>query len=158
MIDEAEFTKQYEAHARGVLTYLSYKFGADKAEDIAATAWMKAWINREQYKGDASFKTWVVTIALNKGYENHRRDKLRIVVPMTSTMNKVVHDSNIVERGIIAADQLAHIISRVKRRDVRMFKMRYVYQMDVEVVAGRLRVHASTVKTRMRRALIKALE
>lgn len=153
MIDDAEFTKQYEEHAASVLRYMTYKFGADRAEDVAASAWLKAWAHRGTFKGDSSFKTWVTRIALNKGFEDHRYMSRRRHAPLTLPLLRIAHDSNVVERGIIATDLLAHVTSRVKPRDMAIFKMRYVYKMTVDDVAGELRMNVSTVKTRMRRTL-----
>ncbi len=156
MIDEAEFTRQYEAHAAYVLRYMLHKFGAGKAEDIASSAWMKAWKHRDQYNGRSSFKAWVVRIALNKGYEDHRSGHTRFVVPLTPVMRSMVHDYNVVERGIIAADSLAKITGKISPGNMKIFRMRYVCRMSVVDVAGELRMNVSTIKTRMRRALIKA--
>lgn len=154
MIDDAEFTRQYVEHSAAVLGYMSYKFGPDKAEDIASHAWLNAWRHRAFFKGESSFKTWVTRIALNKGFEDHRHASR--AQPLTLKLLNAAHDSNVVERGILATDTLADVLRKVPSRDMKIFRMRYIYRMSTVSVAGELRMNVSTVKTRMRRVLAKA--
>lgn len=157
MIDESAFTEQYVKHAAGIVRYLAYKFGDRMSEDLAATAWMKAWRHRDQFNGGASFKTWVIQIAINQGIYDHRRNRHRVEVPLTLSIKGAAYSTNTTERGLIAAETLSNVVSRVPDRDCEMFHMRYVLELGVDDVAGRLKLNVSTVKTRMRRALSQAV-
>ncbi len=154
MIDHEEFTRQYNAHAKAVVNYMSLKFGP-QAEDYAASAWMKAWKHRGQFNGESSFKTWVMTIAVNHGLQESRASRGPSALLTLPILPKALHDGNAVERGIIAADTLASIIRRVPAKDMQMFHMRYILRLSVDEVSQATRVKVSTVKTRMRRALEK---
>ncbi len=154
MIDHDEFTRQYNAHAKAIVKYMSFKFGS-QAEDYSASAWMKAWKHREQFNGESSFKTWVMTIAVNHGMQESRALRGPSALLTLPILPKALHDGNAVERGIIAADTLAHIMGRVPAKDMQIFHMRYILRLSVGEVSQATRVKVSTIKSRMRRALEK---
>jgi RNA polymerase sigma factor (sigma-70 family) len=66
MIEEvyiAAYQKDYDAVVRYVY---SLGHNPEIAEDIAQSAWLKAWEKRETFRGDCTVKTWVCLIARHK--------------------------------------------------------------------------------------------
>src|SRR5450755_3643846 len=61
-----EFAALYEAHGRQIY-YLCLRLLGDptKAEDAAHDVFLKAWRKREQFRAEASWRTWVYRIAIN---------------------------------------------------------------------------------------------
>ena len=152
MITEEEFIAQYEEHAASLVRYMVYRFGTSRAEDIAATAWQKAWEHRDQFaaRNGCTFKSYLTKIAINAAYEEDRRDRNRDYL-MSITLPQVVHDSNVVERGIIAADSLRDIRKRMTEKQTELFTMRFIHGMSIEDIGGATHINMSTVKTMLRR-------
>ena len=61
------FTKLYHAHY-GLLYFwlLSKTKNKEQAEDLASTAFMKAWNSRNRLKNAGKFKQWLYQIAMNE--------------------------------------------------------------------------------------------
>src|SRR5580700_9784012 len=47
------------------------------AEDVAQEVQLKVWMNLSSFRFDASFRTWMVRIAINESLQWHRRAKRR---------------------------------------------------------------------------------
>ena len=47
------------------------------AEDVAQEAQLKVWMNLSSFRSDASFRTWMVRIAINEALQWHRSAKHR---------------------------------------------------------------------------------
>jgi RNA polymerase sigma-70 factor (ECF subfamily) len=61
-----EFTQLYDQHSRAVF-YLALRFLGDvpKAEDATHDVFLKAFRRLDQFRGDASVRTWLYRIAIN---------------------------------------------------------------------------------------------
>ena len=60
----------------------------EDAEDVAQEALVRAWSTLKRFRGEASFKTWLLTIAWNRAI-NRRRLRMnwwRRVAPLTDTL------------------------------------------------------------------------
>ena len=61
-----EFAALYEAHSRQIF-YLCLRMLGDpeKAEDATHDVFLKAWRKLDQFRGEASWRTWLYRIAIN---------------------------------------------------------------------------------------------
>lgn len=50
---------------------------ADRADDLAQDAMMKAWAARDRYRAGTNFKAWTFTILRNQFYSETRRNRFR---------------------------------------------------------------------------------
>jgi RNA polymerase sigma-70 factor, ECF subfamily len=65
--------------------------GAEDAEEVAQDAFVKAWANLARFRGDSSFKTWLLTITWNQAMSRRRRlaNWFRRAVPMDDVTEPV---------------------------------------------------------------------
>lgn len=154
--DAAAFGELVERHQQAVVRAALAVLGdpAD-AEDVAQDAFVLAFRRLESFRGDASFKTWVLTIAWHEAL-NRRRSLVRRLARLVRLDDLVdppaarAHDV-ILER----TEHASHI-----RRLVRALPRRYrdalllaaTGECTVEDMAAVLGVPAGTVKWRVHRA------
>lgn len=156
MMTELEFADQYTRHSLAVQKLISYKFGAEHAEDIVSEAWLKAWRARDTFRGESEFKTWVVRIAVNNALELRRKRVTRSEVALTPQLLALQDDANVVERSLMASDQLRVVMCLApSSNDLELFNMRFVDgmpYMDISLATGAC---VATVKTKVNRFRIK---
>lgn len=69
-----DFEQLYDLYADKVFQYIYFLVGERRlAEDLTQETFMKAWRRLAQYKGDATYKTWLVAIARNTVYDYFRQ-------------------------------------------------------------------------------------
>lgn len=73
--DEAAFRTLYRRHTPAVYQFVLRLVGGSEpdAEDVVQDAWLRAVRALEAFRWDASFRTWITGIALNRARELHRR-------------------------------------------------------------------------------------
>ncbi len=75
--DRAAFSELVKRHQRSVFFVVwRYVRNEEDAKDLTQAAFVKAWQNAEGFRGDASFKTWILRIASNLAL-NFVRDRGR---------------------------------------------------------------------------------
>lgn len=66
------FDKLYELHFDAVVHVISRKiYDFPRAQDIAQDAFLAAWQNINSFRGESSFRSWVLTIAIRKLYRSN---------------------------------------------------------------------------------------
>src|SRR6478672_7037956 len=65
-LQDSEFAELYREHSRSIY-YLALRFLSDpsKAEDATHDVFLKAFRKLDQFRGDASWRTWLYRIAIN---------------------------------------------------------------------------------------------
>ncbi len=69
-------------HATVYRTALGILHDEDRAQDAAQETFLKALRGLETFRGDAAFKTWLVTIAVNEARASLRRTGRRVEMPL----------------------------------------------------------------------------
>lgn len=142
---------------------LSFVKDETEAEDVAQEAFLKAFRQLANFRGEAKFSTWLITITLNEARSRLRRQS---AVRMESL------DEPVEEGGKVAPALLRdwrEIPSEaLERREVRellqnaieglspiyreVVMLRDVEELSVEETAGALAISISSVKVRLHRA------
>lgn len=151
---EQEFLEHYDACHKRLIVYLSRRFGHDISQDIAQQAWMLAWAKRDTFRRDAAFYSWVTRIAINAWLDSRRGLSGRAYVAetqMTRDIQRVMRDTHSLERSIIVDDELRAAQARLRRKDIRLFKMSFVYGMTSVEVAEKMKLNVNTVKVNIMR-------
>ncbi len=133
------------------------------AEDVAQEAVLKAYRNLANFRGDAKFSTWLITIALNeaRGRLRHARvlefDSIDEPVEEGSDVTPaVISDwrevpSEALERKEVR-ELLTHAIESLPETYREVFVLRDVEEMSIAETAGALGINEQLVKTRLMRA------
>ena len=76
--NKAAFDKLYKRHIKGLYRYLLRKCNNESdAEDLFQEVWEKLYKYRNKFKANASFKTYLYTIANNHFIDYYRKKKRR---------------------------------------------------------------------------------
>jgi RNA polymerase sigma-70 factor (ECF subfamily) len=128
------------------------------AEDILQQTLLQAFAHLHQFRFEASFKTWLMKIAINESRQNYRKSR----AGRTSVVEQKVLDGlqvadegespqNLCQRKEIC-ERLHRAISRLPRIYRTVVELRDMNELSVVETALRLNLATSTVKTRHRRA------
>lgn len=134
------------------------------AEDAVQDAYLKAYVNLGEFRGDAALSTWLTRIVLNEALMRLRQG--RRGAEMAKTFEQETQSAQIVRfpgmaQGLdpekaAATRQVRGLIERAVDAlpvDFRVvFVMRCVEEMSVEETAAQLAIPEATVKTRLHRA------
>jgi len=133
------------------------------AEEVAQEAVLKAYRNLANFRGDAKFSTWLITIALNeaRGRLRHARviefDSIDepleeggdVTPAVISDWREVPHEA--LERKEIR-ELLSRAVESLPETYREVFVLRDVEEMNIAETAAALGINEQLVKTRLMRA------
>ena len=128
----------------------------EDAEDVAQEAFASAWSTLERFRGEASFKTWLLTIAWHRAI-NRRRMRMnwwRRTAPLTGSLI-LVASSDAPDEDLRSGELRAHIGRAIealtpKLRDALLLAQSGEY--SYEEIGAMLRIPEGTVKWRVSEA------
>jgi RNA polymerase sigma-70 factor (ECF subfamily) len=137
---------------------------AEDAEDVQQETFLKVHRKAAQFEGRARFTTWISRIAINEALMCLRRRRGNIYVPLDDATPVI--EAHLPMQGLRAVledpeeayarkelkDSLAHAIAILRPAYRSVFLLRVVGQLSTTETARILRISASAVKARMRRA------
>lgn len=138
---------------QGPLVTLAYRFcrDRDKAEEMAQTAFLKAFRRLSQWRGEGKLGSWLIALSTNVYRSEMRRHRM-VMLPLDDArdMNLPSDDTAcIAEADRRALVQRAISSLPVKYRDVIV--LFYFHEMAVRETARSLGVAEGTVKARLHR-------
>jgi len=93
---EQEFTRLYKEFGPGISKLcLGYTGDAALAEDLLHEAFISVWNNMAQFRGDASWSTWIYRIAVNTCLSHLRKNKAKTIdieIPSLSHLPDETHN------------------------------------------------------------------
>jgi len=152
-----ELTREY--HARMVRTALRIVRKGEDAEDVVQQAWMSAWRNIGQFRGDSAFTTWLTRIVINEAFVVLRRRQRQML-----ELNEQTTDSNEETNHVFGhtEDTPEALMILRERRDLlhssleavkpvyrQAMRLRLVEDLSLEEIAGRLAMPVNTVKVHL---------
>lgn len=131
----------------------------EDAEEAAQDAFLRAWANLGRFRGDSSFRTWVLTIVWNRALSRRRSiarwfrrsvalDRVQEPVSGSRRQDDVVHDAKLKSCAAAAIQALTP-----KLRDALLLAQSGEYKYDE--IATMLKIPAGTVKWRVSEARAK---
>ena len=134
-----------------------------EAEDVLQEAYLDAYRNMSQFRGDAQLSTWLVRIVANRALMRLRQSKReRVVFPMAEVGSEDGATKDYADPAVESPPQTiqrAEIRRLLERRIDELpvtfravFVLREIEELSAEEVATCLGIPSSTVRTRLFRA------
>ena len=153
--------KNYSAR---ILRFVTYSTGdPDLAETITQDTLLKAWMGRENFRGDCSVKTWLTGIAINVTRDHMRSAKFKFWKQARSTALDVHEmaaylpaEGSGPERHMLAKEkvrELSQVVAALSPNQRTVFLMKFVEEMPVNEISQILGMPMNTVRTHLHRAL-----
>jgi RNA polymerase sigma-70 factor (ECF subfamily) len=127
-------------------------------EDIVQQVFVNAWVALRRYEPGRDFGRWIRTIARNAVREELRRRSRyahRLRVYYESLSVRLVNDDNAEYHQERLEDALGHCLGRLAPGAANLIHQRYTDGDGIEEIAGRLRISAEAVRSRLCRIRAK---
>ena len=164
--DTSAFERLVRAYQTRVVRYcLLLMRNPVDAEEAAQDVFVKAFRSLEQYKGDASFLTWIGRIAHNHCMDVLRRrtrqktdslDALLEAQPTRAEEQFAEPAPN--EGGSEAAERVPALLAALKADHREILLLREVQELSYEDISNSLGITLDAVKSRLRRARAEFIE
>ncbi|MEV2240628.1 RNA polymerase sigma factor [Micromonospora sp. NPDC049891] len=133
--------------------------GSD-AEDVIQEAFVKGYRKLDRYRGESSFRSWLLAIVANETRNLHRTRERRNGLVLRAA--RVEQSSEIVEDdavgAVLAGERRAALVRALRSlpsRDREVIVCRYLLDLSEEETVTMLGWPRGTVKSRTSRALVK---
>jgi RNA polymerase sigma-70 factor, ECF subfamily len=151
-------------HRARLLRFVTFSLGdEDLAASIVQDCFVKAWANRQNFRGDCSVQTWLHSIALNLVRDYQRTQKFRFWKQVRKTATDITEVAGILpsavsspEHQLLArerAQQVAEILQTLSPNQRAAFVLRFQDEMDLREIAKTMGLPINTVKTHLHRAV-----
>jgi RNA polymerase sigma-70 factor (ECF subfamily) len=147
-----------------LLRFVAYSTGdQDLADSIVQDCLLKAYNNRESFRGDCAVYTWLCHIATNLVRDHQRTRKFQFwrriqkTAPDLSELSSLIPsrasspESQILARE--AAQQVAAALESLSLNQRTIFLMRFIEEMELQEICQATGMQISTVKTHLHRAV-----
>lgn len=152
--DERALERIYRRFSALVFTVAYRSLGdTSEAEDVVQKVFLAAWTGRHTYKRErASLSAWLMGITRNKVADTHqsRTRQRRIQSEVTANLDAPLDTLDIADRLIIADE-----VSRLDPVPQRVLRLAFYDDLTHAQIAERLQLPPGTVKSHIRRSLIK---
>ena len=171
-LDDEEFVTRAQAGDREAYEFLVARHTASAyrtavllgagsdAEDVIQEAFVKAYRKLSRYRGDSSFRSWLLAIVANETRNLHRsRDRrlgLVLRAARVSPASEVAEDDAV--GSVLAGERRAALVRALRllpTRDREVIVCRYFLDLSEDETVTMLGWPRGTVKSRTSRALVK---
>ena len=158
--DEDAFRVLFESHKDRVYSIaLRYAGDSATAMDIAQETFLKLLSNIRQFRGDASFESWLYRLVVNSCLDHHRR-KRRLLPLMDEMLDMFRTSSESALHEMLREEQedrVQQVVAQLPEEQRIVVVLRYTEGLSYEDIADLLGCRRGTVASRLNRAH-KALE
>jgi RNA polymerase sigma-70 factor, ECF subfamily len=157
--DQAALEDLVERHAPAAFRLaLSILVDPGEAEEAAQEAWIKALSHLDNYRGEASFQTWLYTITLNacraRLRKRSRIERLKRTLQSILQLHQE-HRSHL-EEELIQRERGDQVLLAVRSLDENQrlaITLRYYHELPISQIAQVMQVSERMVYTNLRGAL-----
>jgi RNA polymerase sigma factor (sigma-70 family) len=145
-------TRLFERHFKPLYRFFRNKVG-DDAEDLVQQTFLACVQARDGFRGDASFRTYLFTVARNKIHQHfsrHQRKQGAIDFGVTSVIDLGVS----VQRLLAQREEHKHLLHALRKLPVDLqiaLELHYFENLSGPELAVVLEVPEGTVRSRLRR-------
>jgi len=142
------------AHGNDVWNFAFFLIrDADAADDICQDVFLTVYEKLHAFRGEASVKSWLLTITRNKTYKYRRNAYFSKVILMDFVMRK--DTSRSAEAVVFDRMETKDIWNSVMKLPLRyreVLLLEIHYQLSIQEMASMLQVAEGTIKSRLHRA------
>jgi RNA polymerase sigma-70 factor (ECF subfamily) len=158
--DLEAFQRLYELHRGGLYRYFLRQTNRAVAEELFQDVWARLIKHRKRYRPDASFKTWLYTLAHNRLVDYWRREGRRAIDQ--SELGEAGCDIEFADpdpgpqRRVDLRDcleQLLQLVTALPDLQRQAFLLRHEAGMTLAQIAEAMNSGAETAKSRLRYAM-----
>ncbi|GAB3244926.1 RNA polymerase sigma factor [Micromonospora halotolerans] len=132
--------------------------GSD-AEDVIQEAFVKGFRNLSRYRGESSFRSWLLAIVANETRNLHRsRSRRDGLVLRAAAQDGPAVGEDVAVGGVLAAERRAALVAALRQlpvKDREVIVCRFLLDLTEEETVTTLGWPRGTVKSRTYRALAK---
>jgi RNA polymerase sigma-70 factor (ECF subfamily) len=150
------FSVLMNRHAAAVKNYLS-RLVQDRwdLDDVVQDTFMKAWVRLSTFRFEATFRTWLFSVALNEALALYRRRKYRLSCPVLINLEAVPSNCESPYQSFARMEACFRVRTAVQKlprkyRDVLV--LCDLEQLTMRETAKRMNATIPLVKTRLFRA------
>ncbi len=126
----------------------------EEAKDIVQEAFLSAYRNIKNFRGDSSFRTWITTIATRIVIGRYRRKRVFVQLENVFTLGRSDDHDTPLDGHTIRTD-IARGLEKLSAKEKMVFVLRLEQQLSTAQTAKILDVTEGTVKTLLHRANAK---
>ena len=133
-----------------VWRFVAHQIGADAADDVTQDTYLRAWRALPAYRGDASGRTWLLSIA-----RRACADALRRRVRARRLLGRLEVEAAVAPAGVpdpAAASGVEALVARLEPRRREAFVLTQVVGCSYEEAAAVCDVPVGTIRSRVARA------
>jgi RNA polymerase sigma-70 factor (ECF subfamily) len=158
--DLEAFQRLYELHRGGLYRYFLRQTNRAVAEELFQDVWARLIKHRKRYRPDASFKTWLYTLAHNRLVDHWRREGRRAIDQSElgeagSDIESADPDPGPQRRVDLrdCLEQLLQLVTGLPDLQRQAFLLRHEAGMTLAQIAEAMNSGAETAKSRLRYAM-----
>jgi RNA polymerase sigma-70 factor, ECF subfamily len=161
-----KLARRYERRIYSLALY--YCRSTHDAEDLSQEAWLKAYRNIQNFRGEASFYTWLRQITINTFLNYKRQAKVHDKTLVTTEaeefdpaeqLNRLARSSAVtVEESInnkLLVEKVMLALGELTSQQRLTFLLKYREEMTYDEIASALGCSAGTVKKTLFRVVLK---
>ena len=159
-----DFDAVVHAHQQHVFRVLaSLLRDADTAETLTQECFLRAYRNRDSFRGSASVRTWLLTIAVNLARDHARNRRMTFWKRLfqhgedSSLLAEALPDRRpAADKVLMAQEELGNVwaaLQQLPDRQRTVFVLRFVDDLSLEQIATATGTTVGTVKTHLFRAV-----
>lgn len=157
--DTAAFTPLVDRHAPACLRYATRLLGdREDAEDVTQETFVRAHAALARYDGSVAFRTWLMTILINRCRTAMKRRRLRAarVVNSDEAVARASVDAGV--DGAALRDAIDRAVARLEPAQREAFLLKHVEQLSYDEMARVTGSGVSALKMRVQRACARLRE
>ena len=130
---------------------------AELAADAVQDALLKAWHQRDEFRGEAALDSWIHRIALNSAIDLTRRRKTRAEEELDPELPEAVASSSAESEYVQEAfgKDLSAAMQRLTNKERQIFLLKHVEGWRLDEIAESLQMPLGSVKNALFRAVRK---
>ena len=151
--DDAAGSQLFEHHRKALFRFFAVKVGDAVAEDLVQQTFMACVRNRDGFRQEASFKTYLYTAARSKLYDHSAKKKRKPESNLDFTIEELKTSPSMVMARQEELQLLMHAMIRLTPDLKKAIKLYYVQGLRAPQIAEVLDIPVGTVRSRVRRGL-----